>query len=61
MTTNAPKENHDLQAKADEALEHARSMPPGAAKTEALKQAGLIRKAADAQGVSFARRGRPPK
>jgi hypothetical protein len=36
-------------------------MAPGPAKTEALKKAGLLRNAADASGISFARRGRPPK
>jgi hypothetical protein len=52
---------HDLDAKADEALEQARSMPSGQEKTEALKKAGLLRKAADADGISFAKRGRPRK
>jgi len=50
----------DLDA-ADEALEAARSMPNGPEKFEALKRAGLLRKAADAAGISFAKRGRPPK
>ena len=51
----------DLDAEADEALEAARSMPSGPEKIEALKKAGRLRKAADAAGISFARRGRPPK
>ena len=51
----------DLDAKADEALEAARSMRSGSEKIEALKKAGLLRKAADAGGISFAKRGRPPK
>jgi len=50
-----------MEAEADEALEDARSMAPGPDKTEALKKAGRLRKAADANGISFARRGRPPK
>lgn len=50
-----------MEAEADDALEAARSMPPGLDKTEALKKAGLLRRAVDASGVSFARRGRPPK
>jgi hypothetical protein len=50
-----------MDAEADEALEAARSMAPGQSKTEALKKAGRLRKAADAHGISFARRGRPPK
>jgi hypothetical protein len=36
-------------------------MPPGKEKSEALKEAGLLRNAADIRGVSFAKRGRPPK
>jgi hypothetical protein len=47
----------DLDAEAEEALEAARSMPSGPEKTEALKRAGLLRKAAG--GISFAKRGRP--
>jgi hypothetical protein len=52
--------DRDLDAEATEALESARAMPHGAEKTEALKKAGLLRKAADSRGISFARRGRPP-
>ena len=51
----------DLDAEAAEALEIARAMPNGPEKAEALKKAGLLRKAADARGITFARRGRPPK
>jgi hypothetical protein len=36
-------------------------MPPGPDKTDALKKAGLLRNAADINGLFFARRGRPPK
>jgi len=43
------------------ALEQARAMPQGPARSEALKRAGLLQKAADMQGLTFARRGRPPK
>ena len=59
MARDLPKS--DLDAEADEALEAARSMPSGREKTEALKRAGLLRKEADAGGISFARRGRPRK
>jgi hypothetical protein len=59
MMSDPPK--RDLDAEADEALDAARSMPHGPEKTEALKKAGLLRKAADAQGISFAKRGRPRK
>ena len=51
----------ELDAEASEALEAARAMPNGPEKSEALKKAGLLRKAADAAGISFARRGRPRK
>jgi len=59
LTSDPPK--RDLDAEAEEALELARSMPSGPEKIEALKKAGLLRKAANAQGISFAKRGRPPK
>ena len=61
MSGKRPREDRDIQAEADEALEAARSMAPGPDKSDALKKAGLLRKAADAGGISFARRGRPPK
>jgi hypothetical protein len=51
----------DIDAEADEALEVARTMPSGQEKMEALKKAGVLRKAADAGGISFAKRGRPRK
>jgi hypothetical protein len=59
MAGNPPKVDRDLDAEAEEALEEARSMPAGHAKSEAMKKAGLLRKAVDAQGISFAKRGRP--
>jgi hypothetical protein len=51
----------DWDAIAIEALEIARSMPAGKEKSEALKKAGILRNAADLNGPSFAKRGRPPK
>jgi hypothetical protein len=51
----------DLEAEALAALELARSIPPGPERREALKKAGILRNAADMQGISFAKRGRPPK
>lgn len=51
----------DLDAAAEEALEAARAMPSGPDKFDALKKAGLLRRAADAGGISFAKRGRPPR
>jgi hypothetical protein len=50
-----------LDAQALAALEEARKLPPGPARTEAMKQAGILRNAADLQGLFFAKRGRPPK
>ena len=61
MIGTPPRQDRDMEAEADDALEAARSMAPGLQKTEALKKAGLLRRAADASGISFARRGRPPK
>lgn len=49
-----------LSAKADDALEEARRLPHGPARSEALKKAGLLRNAADLHGIIFARKGRPP-
>jgi hypothetical protein len=40
-------ENRDWDALAQEALDEARKMPHGAARTEALKKAGQLRLAAD--------------
>jgi hypothetical protein len=48
-------------ARAMDALEEAREMPPGAPRTEALKKAGLLRRTADSHGLIFAKRGRPRK
>jgi ABC-type molybdate transport system substrate-binding protein len=56
-----PHHDLDLDAKARIALSEARAMPPGPERREAMKKAGILRNAADAQKISFARRGRPPK
>jgi hypothetical protein len=61
MVATTTKTDRDLDAEAEEALEAARAMPAGTAKSEAMKRAGLLRKAADAQRISYAMRGRPPK
>jgi hypothetical protein len=55
------EEDRNLDTEADAALEAARSMPAGPEKIDALKKAGLLRKAADANGIVFAPRGRRPK
>ena len=59
MARGLPKRDQD--AEADEVLEATRAMPSGQEKVEALKRVGRLRKAADAGGISFARRGRPRK
>ena len=61
MAGKPPTVDYDLNAQADEALEAARAMPHGPERVEALKRAGLLRKAADARGIAFARPGRPRK
>jgi hypothetical protein len=55
------RQDLDLDAQAQAALDEARAMPPGLQKTEALKKAGLLRNAADIRGFIFAKRGRPAK
>jgi hypothetical protein len=54
-------DSRSQNARAMDALEEAREMPPGSQRTHALKQADLLRHAADSQGLTFARRGRPRK
>jgi hypothetical protein len=56
-----PPVRYSENANAIEALEAARQMPPGALRIEALRQAGLLRHAAELDGVIFAKRGRPRK
>ena len=54
-------DRRDWDMLAAEALELARHLPPGPKRNEALKAAGRLRCCADAQGVAFAKRGRPRK
>ena len=56
MAKQPPKPNRDLNTQADEALEAPRSMPSAPEKVAALKKAGLLRRAADARGITFAKR-----
>jgi hypothetical protein len=51
----------DLETAAIAALEQARALPRGCERAEALKKAGALQNAANAQGISFAKRGRPAK
>ena len=63
MTANKPppRQDSELDAQAQIALDEARAMPPGPEKTEALRKAGMLRNAADVNGVTFAKLGRPLK
>jgi hypothetical protein len=61
MAANNQYDSEDPDASALEALEAARAMPHGPARTEALKKAGLLRHQADLRGLVFAKRGRPRK
>jgi hypothetical protein len=61
MRTGYRPATSQRDAIATEALEAAREMPPGPQRAEALKRAGLLRYAADSEGVIFAKRGRPRK
>jgi hypothetical protein len=45
----------DLDTEALAALEEARGMPHGPARTEAMKKAGILRNAADLHGIVFLR------
>ena len=47
---------HDWDARAEAALEAARKLPHGPERSEALKQAGQLRVAADVRGFLLARR-----
>jgi hypothetical protein len=52
----------ELDAAADAALSYARSLPPGAARSNAFRAAGKLRRQADElQAPKFAQRGRRPK
>jgi hypothetical protein len=51
----------DWDARATEALDAARLLPVGAARSEALKKAGVLRNAADARGIFAPPLGRPAK
>jgi hypothetical protein len=56
-----PKPRLNLETEALAALERARALAPGPERTEAMKQAGILRNAVELQGLLFAKRGRPPK
>jgi hypothetical protein len=54
-------DDRDQNARALDALQEAREMPPGAQRIDALKKAGLLRRTADSRELTFAKRGRPRK
>jgi hypothetical protein len=54
----SPDDRSEL-TRAIEALEEAREMPRGSQRTEALKNAGMLRYAADKRGLIFVKKGRP--
>jgi hypothetical protein len=56
-----PAARIDLHAHALSALEEARKMKPGVERTEAMKRAGILRNAADLQGLFFAKSPRAAK
>ena len=62
-TSLPPRQEHAeaLGRQLIRAAEIARDLPPGPERTEAMKKAGIIRNAADIQGLFFAKRGRPAK
>ena len=57
---HSPDRHHWL-ARAAEALEKARKMKPGAARNEALKEAGQLEVAAEMMGYLTSKELRPPK
>jgi hypothetical protein len=60
--TDGKRDFEQADAEAYAALKYARSLPPGAARSEAFKEAGRLRSAADQlQAPKFLPRGRRPK
>ncbi|MEI9924335.1 MAG: hypothetical protein WDN50_13130 [Bradyrhizobium sp.] len=59
MKQEASPDSRNENARALDALEEAREMPPGPQRIDALKKAGALRHAADHHGLTFAKRGRP--
>jgi hypothetical protein len=53
------EESHDWNARAQEALDEARKMPQGAARTEAMKKAGQLRVAAEMKELLSTRSNKP--
>jgi uncharacterized protein HemY len=59
---NEQDDFEQADAAAEAALKYARSLPPGMARSQAFKEAGKLRSAADQlQAPRFSPRGRRPK
>jgi len=56
-----PRPKIDLEIEALAALEAARRMAPGPERTEAMRRAGVLRNAADLQGLLAPKRESPPR
>jgi hypothetical protein len=56
-----PRPRLDLETEALAALEVARATPPGPERMEAMRRAGILRNAADMQGLLLPKLDRPPK
>ena len=59
--TRRSSDRSEWETLAIEALELARKLPPGPERIDALKVASQLRCSADANGIVFAKRGRPRK
>ena len=53
--TQGNVDRHDWDARASEALENAKKLPPGSKRIEAIKKAGQLRIAADMKDLLMAR------
>jgi hypothetical protein len=53
--TQGNADRHDWDARASEALENAKKLPPGSKRIEAIKKAGQLRVAADMKDLLMAK------
>jgi hypothetical protein len=53
--TRSNVDRHDWDARASEALENAKQLPPGSKRIEAIKKAGQLRVAADMKSLLMAK------
>jgi hypothetical protein len=53
--TQGDVDRHDWDARASEALENAKKLPPGSKRIEAIKKAGQLRVAADMKSLLMAK------